>query len=362
MITHQIFFALVLAVSIGMTGGAPPGLKTQEPSLHRPPVLTAQISGVDARFIGISPVDEDIVWISGAGGTYARTTDGGAHWQADVVAGAESLEFRDVHGVDAATAYLLSIGNGEQSRIYKTTDAGATWALQFTNPELDGFFDCMDFWNPESGIAFSDSFDGTFFLVTTEDGGGIWNRVPAERLPPASDGEGSFAASGTCLVAHGDGTAWVGTGAGEAARVLKTMDRGRSWTAVRTPIVGGTSTSGIASLTFRDAVHGAAFGGVIDNADEYSDNVAVTSDGGQTWTLAGRPTFTGAVYGAAYVPGAPTPTLVAVGPNGIDYSRDNGVTWANLSTQSHWSVAFASDSDGWAIGPNGLVTRIQMVE
>ena len=345
-----------------MTGRALAELSPQEPFLRLAPVLTSQTSGVDARFIGISPVDEDIVWISGAGGTYARTTDGGAHWQADVVAGAESLAFRDVHAVDAATAYLLSIGNGERSRIYKTTDAGATWALQFTNPEPDGFFDCMDFWDAENGIAFSDSVDGAFYLITTDDGGDTWVPVPAERLPPASDGEGSFAASGTCLVAHGDGTAWVGTGAGEAARVLKTMDRGRSWTAVRTPIVGGTSTSGIASLTFRDAVHGAAFGGVIDNSDEYSDNVAVTSDGGQTWTLAGRPTFTGAVYGAAYVPGAPTPTLVAVGPNGIDYSHDNGVTWANLSTQSHWSVAFASASDGWAIGPNGRVTRIQMVE
>ena len=55
------------------------------------------------------------------------------------MAGAESLEFRDVHAVDAATAYLLSIGSGEQSRIYKTTDAGLTWVLQFTNPEHAGF-------------------------------------------------------------------------------------------------------------------------------------------------------------------------------------------------------------------------------
>ena len=52
----------------------------------------------------------------------------------------------------------------------------------------------------------------------------------------------------------------------------------------------------------------------------YSDNVAATDDGGRTWTLAGRPSFPGAVYGAAWMPGAPTPTLVAVGPNGIAYS------------------------------------------
>ena len=80
----------------------------------------------------------------GTEGTYARTTDGGTTWHAGVVPDAGALQFRDVHAVDAETAYLLSIGDGEQSRIYKTTDAGLTWALQFKNPEPEGFFDCMD--------------------------------------------------------------------------------------------------------------------------------------------------------------------------------------------------------------------------
>jgi len=134
------------------------------------------------------------------------------------------------------------------------------------------------------------------------------------------------------------------------------------WAVVETPIVGGTGTSGIASLAFRDALNGAALGGVIDQPDAYSDNVAVTADGGQTWTLAGRPRFSGAVYGSAYVPGAPTPTLVAVGPKGIDYSTDNAMTWTSLDTLSHWSVGFASPHTGWAIGPDGRVTRIRLFE
>ena len=120
-----------------------------------------------------------------------------------------------------------------------------------------------------------------------------------DSLPPATEGEGSFAASGTCLVTHGEGTAWVGTGAGVSARVLKTTDRGRSWTVADTPIVGGMPTASIASLAFRDSDNGAALGGVIDKPDEYSDNVAVTNDGGRTWTLAGRPAShsSGMLYG-----------------------------------------------------------------
>ena len=352
---------LVLGLTL-LSGCAPPETEQQAPPLRPDPVLTAQASGVEARFIGISPVDENTVWISGTEGTYARTTDGGTTWHAGVVPDAGALQFRDLHAVDAETAYLLSIGEGEQSRIYKTTDAGLTWALRYTNPEPEGFFDCMGFWDDEHGIAFSDSFGGAFFLITTGDGGATWERVPPDRLPPASEGEGSFAASGTCLVTHGEGIAWVGTGAGASARVLKTTDRGLSWTVADTPIVGGTPTAGIASLAFRNADHGAALGGVIDEPNEYSDNVAVTDDGGRTWTLTGRPSFPGAVYGAAWVPGAPTPTLVAVGPNGIAFSADNGTTWTNLDPGSHWSVAFASLRSGWAVGPEGLVTHIRLFE
>lgn len=356
------FSALCVLVWTG-TFGCASDTPEADPPLQTTPTLTAQASGADSvLFIGISPVDANVVWISGTRGTYARTTDGGATWQAATVPGADTLQFRDVHAVDAQTAYLLSIGSGASSRIYKTTDGGATWDLQFTNPEPGGFFDCMDFWDADHGIAFSDSFDGAFFLITTDDGGATWTRVPPERLPPASDGEGSFAASGTCLVAHGDSTAWVGTGAGASARVLKTTDRGQTWSVAETPIVDGTPTSGIASLAFRDALHGAAFGGVIDKPDEHADNVAVTSDGGATWTLAGRPQFSGAVYGSAYVPGAPSPTLVAVGPKGMDYSVDNGTTWTRLDTLTHWSVAFATAQTGWAIGPEGRVTRIRLFE
>ena len=46
---------------------------------------------------------------------------------------AASLDFRDVEAFDAKTAYLLSIGSGAASRIYKTTDGGRTWTAQFTS-------------------------------------------------------------------------------------------------------------------------------------------------------------------------------------------------------------------------------------
>src|SRR5262245_4683164 len=102
---------------------------------------TPQTSNTSVLLIAVSAVHDRIVWASGAQGTYIRTTDGGTTWQAARVPDADSLQFRDVHAVDANTAYLLSIGNGSQSRIYKTTDAGAQWTLQYTNPDSAGFYD-----------------------------------------------------------------------------------------------------------------------------------------------------------------------------------------------------------------------------
>ena len=199
---------------------------------------------------------------------------------------------------------------------------------------------------------------GRFLVRITEDGGAHWTLVPETVLPPARRGEGAFAASGTCVVALARRFAWIGTGAADTARVLATRDGGHSWRVAPTPVAAG-SFAGIAALAFRDTLHGVALGGKLGSPSEWSDNVAVTADGGRTWRLAGRPTFPGAVYGAAAVPGR-AGTLVAVGPGGLDYSTDDGVTWTSVDTLAYWSVGFASRNVGWAVGPNGRIRRIRL--
>ena len=63
-----------------------------------------------------------------------------------------------------------------------------------------------------------------------------------------------------------------------------------------------------------------------DHVKMFADGGFFSGDGGLTWFLAGRPLFPGAVYGAAYMPRSPSPTVLAVGPAGdfvIDWrSRD----------------------------------------
>ena len=155
------------------------------------------------------------------------------------------------------------------------------------------------------------------------------------------------------------GHAWIGTGNGSRARVLRSTDRGRSWLAAPTPIVSGEG-AGITSLAFRDTLAGVAIGGRIGTADARTDNVAITGDGGRTWVLGAPPPFPGAIYGGVYVPNAPVPTLVAVGPSGAAYSVDNGRSWISLDTLGYWSIAFATPSAGWAVGPDGRITKFRL--
>jgi photosystem II stability/assembly factor-like uncharacterized protein len=320
---------------------------------------TEQTSGTTELLQAISIVDEQTAWVSGHGATYARTRDGGETWQAAVMPDAEGLQFRDVHAVDADTAFLMSAGSGDASRIYKTTDGGASWTLQYTNPDPEGFYDCMAFWDADRGALYGDSVDGEVVILMTSDGGDTWERVPAAGLPDALPGEGGFAASGTCLITGPGGRAWIGTGASSPARVLITEDGGQAWTAVDTPIVSASS-AGITSVAFRDEMNGMVVGGEVTNHEGRFDNVAVTDDGGRSWTLAGRPSMSGAAYGSSWVPGAPTPTIVIVGPRGADYSMDNGSSWASLDSREFWAVAFVSPSAGWAVGREGRIVKLEL--
>ncbi len=323
--------------------------------LLTPPQWTMQTSGVTARLRGVSAVSDRVAWASGAGSTVLRTSDGGATWQKLTVT-TDTVDFRDVDAIDERIAYVLSIGNGPASRIYKTDDAGVTWTLQFKNDDPKAFYDAMSFWDASHGIVIGDSIGGRFCILTTKNGGRDWVRVPANALPPALPNEGAFAASGTNISVLGKSDAWIGLGAAATARVLHTHDRGRTWKIAETPLAAGAS-AGIFSVAFRDAKHGVIVGGDYTKEKEAVNNLAVTNDGGATWTLVkGLGGFRSVV---AYVPGMKTPALVAVGPAGADYSVDDGRNWIQLDGPGFDTLSFVRNARvAWAAGARGMIGRL----
>lgn len=323
--------------------------------LFATPQFTIQNSGVTARLRGVSAVNERVAWASGSGSTVLRTGDGGATWQKLSVT-TDAIDFRDIDAIDERTAYVLSIGNGAASRIYKTTDAGATWMLQFKNEDPKAFYDAMSFWDARHGVVIGDSVDGQFRILTTDNAGKDWRRVPASALPTALPNEGAFAASGTNIAVFGKSDAWIGMGAATRARVLRTHDRGRTWQVAETPLAAGAS-AGIFSVAFRDAKHGMIAGGDYTKEKDAVKNLAITNDGGVTWSLiTGLAGFRSVV---AFVPGMKTPTLVAIGPSGADFSIDDGHTWTALAGPGFDTLSFGRGRPiGWAAGAKGSLGRI----
>ena len=237
---------------------------------------------------GCSAVSDDVAYVSGSGGTVLRTANGGETW-ADASPGDEfaEFEFRDVVAIDADNVYLLSVGNGDSSRILRTHNAGAEWEQLFVNGEEAAFYNALKFWpDQRHGIAFSDCVGGCFRIIVTESYGEVWTVVPHSALPAALDGEGAFAASGKNIVVREGGSVWIGLGAAMGqARVLCSRDFGATWEVSETPIPSGPS-AGIFSLDFTaDGTHGVAVGGDYAEEDRAGANVAVTSDGGATWEL-----------------------------------------------------------------------------
>jgi photosystem II stability/assembly factor-like uncharacterized protein len=342
--------AVGMLVALGAMG---PSLAAAQTAV----TIEAQRVATSVRLQAVSVATPRIVWASGVGGTWARTSDGGASWVTGVVTGADSLEFRDVHAFDERHAVLLAAGPGDRSRVYRTEDGGATWTLAFTNPDPAAFYDCMDF-RGSYGVAVSDAVRGRFPLIRTRNGGRSWE--PFEPLGydavRAIDGEGAFAASGTCLELT-DGGLRIGTAKG--GRVITFTPRGAE--ATETPVERNLPTAGIASITFRSSMVGVVAGGDIARLDAFVDNVAVTRDGGRNWTLGGRPPFPGPVYGLAYgTARGGRQVLVAVGPAGAAWSPDDGASWRLLSNDGYWSLAFAPTGVGWLVGPAGRISRISV--
>jgi photosystem II stability/assembly factor-like uncharacterized protein len=314
-----------------------------------------QKSHLTSSFRGLCAVNEKIAWVSGTRGSYARTTDGGQAWFADSVAGATDLDFRDIQAFDAKRAYLMSAGSGELSRIYKTADGGESWQLQHQNRIPEGFFNGMAFWDANNGVVIGDPVNGRLFLLLTSDGGATWQQLTG--TPEVVAGEYGFAASGTGVAVYGKQQIWIATG-GAAARVFYTPDRGKTWRITDTPIVSGNQSSGIFSIAFRDEKHGVIAGGDYQKPGEAKGNVAVTSDGGETWRLLKNPEAVGFLSGVAYVPQKSLSLLLAVGTSGSYFSTDDGESWNKFSAEGYHTLSFArSTSSGWAAGAGGRIAK-----
>lgn len=319
-----------------------------------------QTSGLDSNLRGVSVKYNEgsegkqhyIVWASGSNGVILRSVDDGKSWKQLSVPGGGELDFRDIEAFDADTAYVMSSGDGDKSRIYKTTDGGKTWKLEYSDKRPGFFLDALACETQTHCYALSDPVEGKFLVLATEDGE-HWKELPRDKMPAALPQEGAFAASGTALALCEDGSIYFATGVG-AARVFRSKDRGRSWTAATTPIAFGPS-SGIFSVACEgrgDAL--VAVGGNYKKPAEAKELAIYSEDAGTTWQPAeAQPGgYRSAVGSCAY------DDFAAVGPNGTDVSHDKGKHWIHTDYLNLNALSF-DGNQGWAVGAKGTIARFK---
>lgn len=310
--------------------------------------------GADTSIRGLSVVDDQIAWVSGSSGWVGRSINQGQNWSWFQVSGYEEVDFRDIEAFSDQVAVLLSAGS--PLLILHTTDGGQTWSLVHQDHRPEIFFDGMDFWSDGNrGIAFGDAIQGLMPLLFTRDGGRSWEDLTEKAQLQIVEGEAGFAASGTSVRVIEE-RIYIGTG-GSQSRLLFSDDQGISWNHQSTPLLQGSSSTGIFSIAFQNTLQGIAVGGDFQQ-DQYAEQVVfLTHDGGQSWQapqIGTRGYRSSVEYIDPY-------TLIACGTSGVDYSTDGGQTWLALSDDSY-HVTRRAKNGTWVLlaGPGGRIASLEI--
>lgn len=333
---------------------------------------------------GIDNLGNGIAWASGTNGAVLHTEDGGHVWQTcGVPPGAEKLDFRGIQAFDAHTAIVMSIGKGDLSRLYKTTDSCHSWKLVFTNPDADGFWDGIYRTSKGRLYVLGDPVKGVFALFLSDDDGENWlasGDAGREALP----GAGAFAASNSSMTGFGR-YVFFGTGGSKSSNVYRTTakcspppghPKGPAtfncavvWMSTGVPIASGTSASGVFSLAVRPftGVSGmlvvVGVGGAYDHPDQADGSAVFSTDGAQHWQPAQTPPH-GFRSSVAY--DQDLKLWITVGPNGTDISSDDGHNWRAVHPNA--ALQESSDADrNWnalslpfVVGPHGRIGKLDL--
>jgi hypothetical protein len=115
-------------------------------------------------------------------------------------------------------------------------------------------------------------------------------------------------------------------------------------------MTGGKESAGVFSIGFRDDIHGVVTGGDYQAPAQAAGTAAWTSDGGATWHAA---SLFPSGYRSSIAWDNTIQAWITAGPNGSDFSRDDGRTWKHLDS-GNWNALGLP----WAAGPKGRIASL----
>ncbi len=325
------------------------------------PAENPQVSRIEIQQI---PIDSLIIralqyrdgryWFSGSGNQYGYLKEESA---APVIRKIEAFEkdfeFRSIAVLEDKT---LILNAGAPAMIYAINHKSLKSELIYLE-ETDGvFYDSMLFVDDQKGYIIGDptEFEGNkcIAILKTTNGGESWSRVSCDRVPEFIQGEAAFAASNSNISVTGNNV-WIATG-GKASRIFTSTDSGNSFTAIATPMMAGGTMTGTFAMDYYDEKTGVIIGGNWEDKSNNTKNLAITTNGGETWNLVSDGRGVGYASDIQFIKDGGGEELLATGSEGIWYSPDLGKSWKKLSHQGFYTAAMESGRKGVLAGRNAM--------
>ena len=261
-----------------------------------------------------------------------RSTDGGDQWQFAFGTGYPSG--RRVYCIDAIDENTALVGTGPvdgNAAIVRSSDGGQSWTSTSV-ANLTPFVNWIHMFDTQNGYMQGDPRNNVWGLATTADGGRTWTPIPTPL--PAAAGEAGWNNSYDAIGDH----MWFGT---NSSKIYRSTDRGQTWAGHVTP------SKNSVDVNFRDEMTGVAR--FSKQNDQGSDTLAVTTDGGLTWSLVST---IAAPSGSVVFERGGKRLWFFQGANALT-STDLGATWSVQPAPSDFN--FISDATEWN---DGFVTSV----
>lgn len=273
----------------------------------------------DMHVIAFDPNNAQTIWVGNDGGVF-RSTDNGATWQARNN-GLATLQFTGF-AVNQRNEAIIQGGLQDNNKAF-TTNGGANRAWTATDVG-DGGFALIDPFNPtiwygtRFGVSFERNDQGESYLgywpILTN---GIDRRDNALfYIPIAAD-------------SNTQGLFYLGTN-----RVYQTTDRGNNWRAISPDLSNGQGS--VSAITVAPGDPSTIWAGTSDG------NIAVSRNGGTTWTNVTKSPLPGRFVSRIAVPsGSPERAYVVYNgfnthtpnaPGHVFTTVDGGNNWQNISS------------------------------
>ena len=297
-------------------------------------VSTKQTKGknifqIDCSIRALEVENDSTCWFAGSKNKFGYTNDYGKTWKENVIKyDTFNLEFRSI-SVTTNSIFILSVAS--PTLLFKINKKTLNYKLVYKETNEKAFYDSMQFWDDENGIAVGDPTANCMSIVLTKDGGKSWKKIACENLPLAVEGEAAFAASNT-NISLVDQKAFIATG-GKEANILVGTDYGKSWKKYKTPIIQGEKMTGIFSIDNLSMDTAIIAGGDWSAKQKIENTMAITKDGGNSWQLIeNNPGYISCVQ---FIP--KTKSLVASSTTGIYYIEDLAESWVKISDEGYYT-------------------------